>query len=259
MPFAILPQLMTTSSSGPLINNTVVFAHGVGNLIIANAWNHRLCRLDSSSYWMEINVRLPATPHRVYPWIRRQALTCSLRVVSVGYQDDQPLSRIAKWNLEFCHEAANFPNATAIDAKLDFAYAKRQEYRDPNGDGSSDWGGEKKERKENKKAWRKWRKQWLREELTFQERRALRQRQNQRRVVRDTGACAVDADPTLASRLARFSFKPSPAWQYLAVVRPLPRRCAAPACELGVGPAAGWLTVHLCVGCACRSFPMTHN
>lgn len=148
-------------------------------------------------------------------------------------QDGKPLSRLALWNLEFCHEALNMPGGAEIDAKLDYAYAERQTFRDPGSDSTNDWGGKRK-KDQNKKEWRKWRKAWLRDTMTRKERRALRRRQNQRRLVRDTGACAMEHDPSDASRLARISFKQSPAWEYLSMVRvpppptPPTTYCAAP-------------------------------
>lgn len=39
------------------IEDTVVFAHGIGNLIVANAVENRFCELGASSFWLEINVR----------------------------------------------------------------------------------------------------------------------------------------------------------------------------------------------------------
>lgn len=197
------------------IDDTVVFAHGIGNLIVANAKLLQMCKLGTSSYWLEINVRGRTAARVCIVCLTRT--TCAPALYCCA-QDGKPLSRLAKWNLEFCDEAARFKDAAAIDSQLDYAYTKRQGFRDPNGDDSNDWGGKKNERKANKKAWRQWRRKWLRETLTPSERRALRRRQNQRRVVRDTGACAMDADPALVSRLARFSFTQSPAWQYLSVV-----------------------------------------
>ena len=67
---------MTKTSSSRLITDTVVFAHGVGNLIIANAWHNKLCKLASSSYWMEINVR--CTPRRMYADLHAGSRGCPL-------------------------------------------------------------------------------------------------------------------------------------------------------------------------------------
>lgn len=163
------------------IEDTLLFVHGAGNLIVANAFDSGLCGLADSSHWFEV-------------------------------QDGDHLSRLAKWNHDFCDEVKNAPNAAWLDEQLGIAAAKLHEVQ---GDSAPRWPSSKKEKKQKMKEWREWRKEWA-AQYTKGQWSQLVTRQKQRRLVQTLGVCKWLPTAPDDNTLSRFTFDQSPAWAALA-------------------------------------------
>ena len=155
------------------ITNTLLFVHGSGNLIAAKAFNEGKCSVGDSSHWFEI-------------------------------QDGDHLSRMAKWNLDFCDEVSNDPQGAALDAELEKAAAKYAEIK----------GSSNKLSKSKKKAWDKWRGSWKKsfDTATWE---ALTTRQRQRKLVAELGVCKTVSTPPMSFAASKYTFQQNQGWQSL--------------------------------------------
>ena len=166
-------QDISQSSFGD-ISDTVLFAHGAGNLMIAKALHSGVCNLAPSSNWFEV-------------------------------QDGDHLSRMAKWNREFCEEAANFPHAAEIDSALATEAAKRKEFKGP---------GKKWESEERREEWRDWLR-GHRISLPDTIRPFLSKRNQQRKLVKALGVCHRAFNAPLGYALSKFTFTQNVGWMSL--------------------------------------------
>ena len=165
-------QDISQSSFGD-ISDTVLFAHGAGNLIIAKALQSGACNLAPSSNWFEV-------------------------------QDGDHLSRMAKWNRDFCEEVANDPDGAALDAALDEAAAKRLELM---GTGApKSWESE-----ERRQEWYSWRTTWQ-SSFSADDFAKLQKRQQQRRLVKTLGVCHTVLSPPQSFSLSQYTFTQNTAW-----------------------------------------------
>mgnify|MGYP000226705007 CR=1 FL=1 len=154
------------------IEDTVIFAHGAGNLVVANAELLNLCSRAESTLWFEA-------------------------------QNGQHLSLQAKWNVDFCSEVSSDPLGDELDAHLNEAWMKRLDFM---GEGAPKWT-----KAGDKEGWKAWRKQWRRS-FAKDYWRKLRLRQLQRRANRRLGLCKQTDASSLAFPLSFFSFDQNAGW-----------------------------------------------